>query len=1051
MVGQTFRATMLAGLASVAVAGPAGAQQKPAATPAGRDATETRKLMLSGHGPEDAVPWDFTVSSGRRAGERATIPVPSNWQQQGFGTYQYGLQQTDRTKGVGTYRRTFTVPSGWKDQRIRLIFDGAMTDTRVTVNGVQAGPVHQGGYYRFGFDISKLVKVGETNTVEVEVAEASSNPDTERAERIADFWDFAGIFRPVWLEATPMQAIEHSAVDARANGDLSVDVALAAPRDVTRVEGQVTDAAGRPVGAPFTARIPGGGTGRVRLSTRIANPSLWSAERPTLYNLALTLYRGDQAVHRTRERFGFRTFEVRPGQGLYLNGQRVLLKGVNRHSFRPDTARTLTREDNYDDVRTIRAMNMNAVRMSHYPPDEAFLKAADELGLYVLDELSGWQHAHSTAIGRRLVREMVDRDVNHPSILFWDNGNEGGFNRELDGEFERYDPQNRPVLHPWELHDDVDTKHYPDYADLTRRLAGPNLVMPTEFMHALYDGGGGAGYDDYWGAIARSPRGAGGFIWAFADEGIARTDQGGAIDNYGTNAPDGIVGARHEKEASYYAVPDVLSPVQIATPRLDASFGGRLSVTNGYDFTSLDAVKFQWRTLRFARPGDASTAPRVLRQGQTTAAIAPHATSDLSLPLPADWRQADALSVTARKGEDELWTWVWPVEGVATPAGFGGTGRATTPSATRDGGTVRLVAGDVVARFDSRSGLLTDVTRGGRTLSVANGPRLVAIGPRSDEGRVWTELTRAGDLYRPAAPSLANLIEVKRKDNRHEGWVGFKLEVTADGTTWRTLYHDKRKPSDPDLFLLAPERIAAVRITNLTASESAPVSIASVRLGYEPKRFTLPATTAVAVTSGTEPDPVTGRQRAWLEADGAGGLQRSRWTLSADGSLALDYRYALSGPFLFHGVTFDEALGDVASVRGLVDGPRPAWQNRLRGNELGVHVLAAQGNASLPSPAQAGYYAGMRWARFNTSGGDWMVSSQAPTYLRVGTRMNDYPNTTGDFPEGDVSFLNAIPGMGSKFISAAASGPNGEAAVATGSYSGRLVFSFGTGRKAGRK
>jgi beta-galactosidase/beta-glucuronidase len=125
-----------------------------------------------------------------------------------------------------------------------------------------------------------------------------------------------------------------------------------------------------------------------------------------------------------------------------------VLKGVNRHSFRPDTGRALTHANSYEDVKLIRGMNMNAVRMSHYSPEESFLEACDELGLYVLDELSGWQHSHDTEVGRKLVRELVERDVNHPAILFWDNGNEGGFNRELDPEYARYDPQHRKVLHP---------------------------------------------------------------------------------------------------------------------------------------------------------------------------------------------------------------------------------------------------------------------------------------------------------------------------------------------------------------------------------------------------------------------------------------------------------------------------------------------------------------------------------------------------------------------------------------------------------------------------
>jgi hypothetical protein len=1031
----------LIGFAMLGAAIPALGQQARPPESAAQNATETQRLMLSGHGPDDAVPWEFTIDSGRRAGEAATIPVPSNWQQHGFGVYQYGLKDGERTNAHGLYRRTFTLPATWKDRRVRLVFDGVMTDARVLVNGVQAGPVHTGGYYRFEFDVTNLVRVGEQNRLEVDVAEASANPDTERGERRADYWDFSGIFRPVWIEATPMQSIRHSAIDARANGDLTVDVSLTAPREVTRVEAQVLDSEGRRVGTPFASRVPGGGAGRVRLATRIADPKLWSAETPNLYRLDVALYQGDRIVHRTSERFGFRTFEVRPGDGLYLNGQRILLKGVNRHSFRPDTARTLSRKDNYDDVRTIRSLNMNAVRMAHYPPDKSFLEAADELGLYVLDELSGWQHAHDTETGRRLVREMVERDVNHPSILLWDNGNEGGFNRDLDEEFSRYDPQKRPVIHPWELFGDIDTKHYPDFADISRRLAGPHLVMPTEFLHALYDGGGGAGFEDYWTAIAKSPRGAGGFIWAFADEGIARADQSGAIDNHGTNAPDGIVGARHEKEASYFAVRDVLSPVQIETPLLDANFPGTLRVTNGYDFTPLQDVGFEWKLVRFASPRDASPAPRILARGDAKAAIPPHMSGDLKLALPASWREADALSVTARNGKDALWTWTWPVAGAAASPPSG-VARSGAVSIRREADMVRLSAGRVTVAFDARTGLLSSFSTGGRAIAVANGPRLVAMGAKSAAEPAWTALQASGPEYRPSAPALANLIEVKLDDPRREGWAGFKLEISEDGTRWRTIYAGKRGARDPKIYKVAPTRIAAVRVSGLAASNDAPVSIASIRLGYEADRFARPEIGPVTVRSGTERDPISGREQAWLEADGAGHMDKIRWTLAGDGTLSLDYGYALSGRFLYHGISFDAPLAEISAVRALAEGPRPAWQNRLRGNALGVHKLADRKGNALPRPDEAGYYSGLRWARFETKQGGWTVSSPTPTFFRLGSRLNDFPNTSPDFPGGDISFLHAIPATGSKFIAAEASGPSGAPAVADGRYTGRLIFAL---------
>lgn len=1028
-------------LADPAAAWPAGTPQSQER----RDPVETSRLMLSGHGPDDAVIWDFRIDGGRRAGEKARIPVPSNWQQHGFGVYEYGNEDAIRRKDHGFYSRHFKVPGDWKDKRVRLVFDGAMTDTLVRVNGVQAGPVHQGGFYRFAFDVTKLVRMGGDNLVEVEVSEASSNSDTNQAERFSDYWVFGGIFRPVWLEASPVQAIEHAAIDGRADGSLSVDVTLAAAREVDWIEAELRDEAGRRIGEPFEVRIPAGGAGRVRLATRINAPRLWTAESPNLYRLTLTLYQGARAVHRSHERFGFRTFEVRPGSGLYLNGQRILLKGVNRHSFRPDTARALTREDNYDDVRTIKSMNMNAVRMSHYPPDESFLEAADELGLYVLDELSGWQHAHDTEVGRRLVREMVERDVNHPSVILWDNGNEGGFNRELDGDFALYDPQKRRVLHPWELHDGIDTKHYSPYADLLRRLAGPDLVMPTEFMHGLFDGGAGAGLDDYWQAIAKSPRGAGGFIWSFADEGVARTDQDGQIDVFGSYAPDGILGPRHEREPSYYTVRDIWSPVQIAAPRLDAGFTGVLRVANGFDFTSLDRVRFEWRLLGFPGPRLPAGPTRVLGQGATSGPrTAPHAVGDLTLPLPAGWRDADALSVTARLDGAEVWNGVWPIARAARMQAAD-VARGEPPSAQPAGRRVRLSGGGVDAFFDAGTGLLSEISRAGRRLRLSKGPRLVALAPRSGSEPVWAAAPETGSvgIYRPAATVMANLLDVKLAGGREDGWAGFTLEASRDGRSWETVYSGRRGIKSGDRYAVRPGPIAAVRVRDLSQSSGPLVAIASVRIGYEPGRFALPAVPPTTVRSGTRRDPATGRAEAWLEADGAGGVGKVRWTLGDDGELTLDYAYVLEGSYLYHGVTFDHPLAEVKGVRGLIDGPRPVWQNRMRGVALGVHDIADVGRQSLPRPEHAGYFAHLRWARFDVADAGWSVATVTPgTFLRLGTRLEDHPNTTAEFPAGDISFLNAIPAMGSKFIAPEAMGPSGRPSRAGGLYAGRLTFAF---------
>lgn len=1013
-LARGLRATVLHLLACALAALPAAAQQAPT----------TQTLMLSGTGPDDAVEWDFRIDGGMRASEAARIRVPSNWQQQGFGHYQYGYDKGPRAADTATYRRRFTVPADWRGRTVRIVFDAVMTDALVKVNGSVVGPVHQGGFNRFSHDVTRWLKPGEDNDLEVQVSEASAATATDIAERHGDYWVFGGIYRPVWLEASPPQSIAHVAIDAQAGGAITADVTLRAPRTVTRVVAQVATRDGAPVGSPFSAAIPAGGTGRVRVAGRVAQPLSWTAETPHLYQLQLTLLEGDKPVHRVTERFGFRTFEVREGQGLYLNGQRLMLKGINRHSFRPDTGRAVSRAQAYEDARLIKSMNMNAMRVAHYAPEKAFLEAADELGLYVINELSGWQNAHGTEVGRKLVRELVERDVNHPSILIWSNGNEGGWNRELDGDFALYDPQARPLVHPWEQFGGIDTKHYPRYPDLQRRLAGPMLVLPTEFLHGLFDGGLGAGLDDYWRAMKASPRGAGGFLWNLADEGIARTDQGGRLDVFGSYAPDGIVGPRGEKEPSYFTVQEIWSPVQIEPPVLDGRFNGVLKLANEFDFTPLAAVRFRWEWIRLANANGRHLQPGVLAQGELAGpAVAPHAAGELKLPLPAAWRHADALRLTATRGDETLWTWVWakpghPVVRLAAP-------RAGTPTATRDGDDIRLQAGAFSARFDARTGLLRELARGGQVQPLANGPRLVVARPRPDAEPGWQAPTARGDgVHEFATATLANVASIDLGLTETDGWAGFRLKLSPDGQRWQTVYDNARVARDGQTYLFPPQPVKALRVTRLAGVRRTP-AVVSVKLAFEAERFAVPAT-PVAATTGSD------AHGAWLEAPGAGGLERVRWTLRDDGVLALDYGYPLQGPVLYHGIAFDRPQADASPVRALVRGPQPVWQNRLRGPLLGVHDL----------PPQGGYFAGPRWLRLPSAAGDVLVVNEGAPYLQLGARLADFPTTSVDFPAGDLGFLHAIPAMGAKGQAADLTGPAGQPAIASGRYEGRLLLQF---------
>lgn len=635
--------------------------------------TETEIRFLSGTGKDDAVAWNFYCTEGRKSGFWTKVRVPSNWETEGFGNYQYGGDRQREAnpfpKEQGKYRLTFDVPDRWKNRVVRLVFDGSMTDTEVWVNGKSAGPVHQGSFYQFKFDITTLLNFAGPNLLEVTVSKESSNVSVNRAERLGDYWNFGGIFRPVFLEALPTRFIDGVAIDARADGSFSVNVNLDGTNTTPgRVSAQITDLKGAAVGQLFGADISANQK-TVKLQTRIRGPWLWTAETPNLYRVRLTLTPTSGSAHTVSERFGFRTFEVRPGQGFYLNGQRILLKGVNRHSFWPDTGRTLSRQISYDDIKLMKEMNMNAVRMSHYPPDQHFLDACDELGLYVVDELAGWQKSYDKPTGARLIRQLVRRDVNHPSIILWANGNEGGWNRENDDEFGRWDPQEREVLHPWEKFRHINTDHYEKFESHTKLSNGPDIYMPTEMLHGLYDGGIGSGMWDYWEVIRNSKVGGGAFLWALVDECVKRTDQNGKLDCAGNRAPDGIVGPHREREGSFNTVREIWSPVQVLAPeKLSDDFRGSLAVENRYDFTNLNECRFEWQLARFPLPEEGRSGHWVVASGSTRGPnIAPHASGELKLPLPRNWLEADALYMTAKdpKGR-ELWTWSWGLKTGAT-------------------------------------------------------------------------------------------------------------------------------------------------------------------------------------------------------------------------------------------------------------------------------------------------------------------------------------------------------------------------------------------------
>ena len=692
---------------------------------------QTERQYLSGRGCDDMVEWDFFCTDGRNSGKWTKIGVPSCWELQGFGTYQYGITFYGKPfpEGVadekGMYKYEFEVPEKFRGQQVNLVFEASMTDTEVKVNGRKVGSKHQGAFYRFSYNVTDFLKYGKKNLLEVTVAKESENASVNLAERRADYWNFGGIFRPVFLEVKPAINLRHIAIDAQMDGTFRANCYSNISNDGMSICAQILDNKNKKL-AETTVPVKTGGDW-TSLQLKVSNPALWTAETPNLYKAQFSLLdKNGKVLHYETESFGFRTIEVHESDGLYINGVRINVRGVNRHSFRPESGRTLSKAKNIEDVLLIKSMNMNAVRLSHYPADPEFLEACDSLGLYVMDELGGWHGKYDTPTGVRLIEGMIERDVNHPSIIWWSNGNEKGWNTELDGEFHKYDPQKRPVIHPQGNFSGFETMHYRSYGESQNYMRLPEIFMPTEFLHGLYDGGHGAGLYDYWEMMRKHPRCIGGFLWVLADEGVKRVDMDGFIDNQGNFGADGIVGPHHEKEGSYYTIKQLWSPIQIMNTSIDRQFDGKFSVENRYDYLNLNTCRFLWKQVKFPQATDASnTAAQVLKEGEVQGSdVAAHSAGVLDIKTNI-LANTDALYLTAiDKYGHELWRWTFPVDKLnqqTEPISF----LSIRPTYTETENDLTVKANKRTFIFSKKDGQLKGVSVDNRKICFANGPRFI--------------------------------------------------------------------------------------------------------------------------------------------------------------------------------------------------------------------------------------------------------------------------------------------------------------------------------------
>ncbi len=338
-------------------------------------AQHTETVYLSGTGSDQTKTWDFYCTDGMNSDKWSEIEVPSCWELQGFGQYTYGhTPWEDRLNEEGHYQTEFTADKAWRNKQIEIVFEGVMTDAEVMINGKLAGPIHQGAFYEFSYDITDKISFNKTNKLEVKVKKHSANESINHAERKADFWIFGGIIRPVYLEIKPKEHIERIAINAEADGTMDAHIFHQA-KSVQTLGYALLSSEGDTLSSGFTpvdaSQQP------IQFSRTFSDIQSWNPESPTLYQFAYSLIDGKgNLLHEQKETIGFRTVEVREKDGIYVYGQKIKFKGVNRHTFWPNSGRTTNKDLSRQDILLMKEMNMNAVRMSHYPPEKHFLDLA---------------------------------------------------------------------------------------------------------------------------------------------------------------------------------------------------------------------------------------------------------------------------------------------------------------------------------------------------------------------------------------------------------------------------------------------------------------------------------------------------------------------------------------------------------------------------------------------------------------------------------------------------------------------------------------------------
>ncbi len=561
------------------------------------------------------------------------ITVPSNWEMKGYGTPIYtnftypfrnnppliqsqdGYTNETEPNPVGSYKREFSLPKDWDDKEIFLHFDGVYSGMYVWINGEKVGYT-QGSNNDAEFNITKYVRPGK-NSIAAEVYRWTDGSYIEDQ----DMFRLSGIHRDVYLYATPKLAIRDFQINSKINDDLSqadfsVDVKLenfgSKKAKNFILKGSLLDENGNKL-AEFQKELEKiKDSSQVKFTKTIENPELWSAENPTLYSLVLSLENADgQELLAVSSKYGFRKIEIKDKR-VFINNKQVFFKGVNRHDTHPQYGKAVPVSSMLKDVTMMKQNNINTIRTSHYPNSPKMYAMFDYYGLYVMDEADLENHGNMgisndpswiPAFNDR-IRRVIQRDRNHPSVIFWSLGNEGGNGGNFDKMYELAKKMDSRPVHYQGKNDaaDIDSHMYPSIKDMAsfdqRETDKPYFLC--EYDHAM--GNAMGNIQEYWDYIEEdSNRMIGGCIWDWVDQGLNKPGQPedhyfyggdfGDTPNDGDFCANGIITSDRQPTAKLEEVKKVYQYIEVIPKDLDNK---EINVENKYDFWNLDRFNLHW-------------------------------------------------------------------------------------------------------------------------------------------------------------------------------------------------------------------------------------------------------------------------------------------------------------------------------------------------------------------------------------------------------------------------------------------------------------------------